>query len=105
MVEDTDTDTLVAIEKYDFLKNAGVRLIVGPFTSANVKALKPLADADGILLVSPASVANSLAVAGDNVFRLIPDVNTQGEALSALLLYNSTDQHVPVVRDDLWGMN
>jgi len=103
VVEDTQTDTAVAIQQYNKLKNMGIRLIVGPYTSAELKALKPLADRDGILLVSPASVATSLSVAGDNVFRMVPDTYSQAEALVALLSDDTIKTLVPVVRDDIWG--
>jgi branched-chain amino acid transport system substrate-binding protein len=102
-IKDTQTDTLVCIQKYNELKNEGVKLIIGPYSSAEVKALKPLADRDGILIISPSSVATSLAVAGDNVFRLAPNDLGQGEAMTALLLDDGIEVIVPVVRDDLWG--
>lgn len=102
-VEDTETDSIVAKTKYNVLKETGIRMIIGPFTSANLSALKPLADRDGILLISPASVAQSLAIANDFVYRLIPEVNTQGEALAALLVADSMQVLIPVFRDDVWG--
>lgn len=103
VVEDTQTDTLVALQRYEELKDQGIRLIIGPYTSAELKALKPLADRDGILLVSPASVANSLSVAGDNIFRMVPDTYSQAEALVALLSGDTINNLVPIVRDDIWG--
>jgi branched-chain amino acid transport system substrate-binding protein len=103
LVEDTQTDTLEAIAAYNRLKSQGIRLIIGPFSSSVLKTLKPYADADNILLVSPASVASSIAEKGDNVFRLIPNVISQGEAMNALLVDDNIEVLIPVVRDDIWG--
>ena len=102
-IKDTQTDTLVCIQKYEELKGEGVRLIIGPYSSAEVKALKSRAGQDGILIVSPSSVATSLAVPNDNVYRLVPDDVGQGEAMTALLNDDGIEIIVPVVRDDLWG--
>lgn len=103
VVEDTETDTLVAREKYNILKARGIKMIIGPFSSAVLKSLKPHADRDGILLISPASVATNLSEENDNVFRLLPDVTSQGEAMTALLVDEGIELIIPLVRDDIWG--
>jgi branched-chain amino acid transport system substrate-binding protein len=103
VLADTQSDSLITIQRYTELKQQGVQCIVGPFTSTNVAAVKPLADQDGILIVSPASVASSISLPGDNVFRLVPDMAGQGEAVTALLNDDGIGILVPVVRDDLWG--
>lgn len=103
LVEDTQTDTLVALEKYNIMKTKGIKMIIGPFSSAVLKSLKPYADRDSILLISPASIASSLSEANDNIFRLLPDVTSQGEAMNALLLDEGIELIIPVVRDDIWG--
>jgi len=103
LVEDTQTDTTVAKQKLQDLHNKGVQVIVGPFTSAVTKAVKSYADNNGIVVISPASVATSLAIAGDNVFRLVPAIPTQAEALVALLEDDGIEVLVPLVRDDVWG--
>lgn len=103
LIEDTETDTLVAREKYNNLKARGIKMIIGPFSSAVLKSLKPHADRDGILLISPASVATNLSEENDNVFRLLPDVTSQGEAMTALLVDEGIELIIPLVRDDIWG--
>jgi branched-chain amino acid transport system substrate-binding protein len=103
VVGDTESDSLTTIQKYSSLKEQGIRCIVGPCISSNVAAVKPYADQDGILVVSPASVASSLSLPGDNVFRLVPDMAGQAEAMTALLNDDGIDMVLPVVRDDIWG--
>ncbi|MDA3942685.1 MAG: ABC transporter substrate-binding protein [Bacteroidetes bacterium] len=102
-VEDTETDTLVALSKYNKLKANGIKIIIGPYSSTVLKSLKPHADRDGILLISPASVASSITLEGDNVFRLLPNVTSQGEAMTALLIDDQIEVIIPLVRNDIWG--
>lgn len=103
IVKNTLTLEEAAITRYQELKEEGVRLVVGPYTSAELNAVKPYADRDGILLVSPASIVTSLSIAGDNILRMVPDLNGQAEALNALLMADGIKALVPVVRDDIWG--
>jgi len=103
IIEDTQTDTVVALQKLMSLKNKGVQLVIGPYSSASVKAVKDYADQNNILVVSPSSVATSLAIPDDNIYRLVPSDNSQGQAITALLNDDSIEMIIPIVRDDLWG--
>lgn len=101
--EDCGTDPLQALQKLKLLKEKGVQLVIGPFSSAAVQAVKDYADQNDILIISPASVAPSLSIPGDNIYRLIPNDNNQGEAMTALLNDDSIEVLIPIIRDDLWG--
>ncbi|MCX6272353.1 MAG: ABC transporter substrate-binding protein [Bacteroidetes bacterium] len=102
-IEDTQTDTLVALEKIGELKNKGIQLVIGPYSSAEVKMIKPYANENDMLVVSPSSVAVSLAIPNDNILRLVPSDLSQGEAMDAWLNSDTIEILVPVVRDDIWG--
>jgi branched-chain amino acid transport system substrate-binding protein len=102
-IEDTETDTVVALQKYNKLKADGIKLIIGPFSSAVLKSLKPHADADKILLISPASVAKSIAQPNDQVFRLLPNIISQSEAVTALMVDDQVEYILPIYRNDIWG--
>ncbi len=102
-IEDSGTDTLLALQKLILLKEKGVQLVIGPYSSASVKAVKDYADENGILIISPSSVAPSMAIPGDNVYRLVPNDYSQGEAMTALLNDDSIEILIPIIRDDLWG--
>ena len=56
----------------------GVRIIVGPQSSSEVAAIQPLANAEGVLVVSQGSTASSLAMPNDNVFRFVPNDHIEG---------------------------
>ena len=84
-IEDTRLEPALALEKAKALRARGARLLIGPQSSAEVAHLKPFVDANGVLLVSPASTAGSLAIVGDNVFRFTPSDSLEGVAISALM--------------------
>jgi branched-chain amino acid transport system substrate-binding protein len=100
LVEDTKTDPAVALEKLQSLHSKGVRLVIGPYSSSEVKAVKDYADNNDIVLVSPLSTATSLSVPGDNVFRFTPDDEQEARAVAALALADGIRTVLPVTRDD-----
>ena len=102
-IEDSETDTTVALQKVTELFGEGIMTIVGPYSSASVAAVKNFADKNGAIIVSPSSVATSMAISDDNVFRMSPSDFNQGEAMAALLDDDNIGYIVPIVRDDLWG--
>ena len=102
-IEDTETDPDVAAQKISSFANLGVNICIGPYSSSNVSAVKSYADNNELLIVSPASVSTSLAIAGDNIFRLVPSDEKQAEAISALLEDDGIEVLIPIIRDDLWG--
>jgi branched-chain amino acid transport system substrate-binding protein len=99
-IEDTKLDPAVALAKAQALRARGVQLLIGPQSSAEVTSLKPWVDANGMLLVSQSSTAQSLTVAGDNVFRFTPSDSLEGVAVSALMWNDGIRAVVPVWRDD-----
>jgi branched-chain amino acid transport system substrate-binding protein len=103
ILEDTRTDTAVALQKLRNFFSQGIRWVIGPYSSAELAHIKPFADRNGMLIVSPSSVAVSLAIPGDNIFRFVSSDRIQGEAMTALLTDNQIKRLVPVIRDDVWG--
>ena len=103
IVEDTGTDPAVALEKLKSFKEKGVSVVIGPQTSAEVETVKAYADENSILLVSPSSVAPSLAIPRDNVFRFCPDATHQAEAVARLMWEDGVRVVIPLWRGDVWG--
>jgi len=103
LIADTKTDTAEALKQLKIFYNQGIRLVIGPYSSAEVLAIKPFADTHGILVVSPSSVAVSLAIPGDNIFRFVSSDVIQGQAMSKLLVEDSIRVIVPIIRNDVWG--
>jgi branched-chain amino acid transport system substrate-binding protein len=105
VIEDTKTDPNVAREKLMDLASKGMRIVIGPATSANVAAVKEYADKNGILIVSSSSTAPSLAIPNDNVFRFVPDDTHQAEALAKQMWDEGTRVVIPIWRTDVFGNN
>ncbi len=105
VIEDTKTDPNVAREKLKDLASKGIRIVIGPSTSAAVAAVKEYADENGILIVSSSSTAPSLAISNDNVFRFVPDDTHQAEALAKQMWDEGTRVVIPIWRSDVFGNN
>jgi branched-chain amino acid transport system substrate-binding protein len=105
VIEDTKTDPNVAREKLMDLASKGIRIVIGPATSANVAAVKEYANENGILIVSSSSTAPSLAIPNDNVFRFVPDDTHQAEALAKKMWDEGTRVVIPIWRTDVFGNN
>jgi ABC-type branched-subunit amino acid transport system substrate-binding protein len=103
IVEDTRTDPAISLEKLKELAAKGVRIVIGPATSAELKELQDYADEKGILLISPSSTAPSLAVVGNNVFRFVPDDTYQAQAITRLMWQDGVRVVVPMWRTDIYG--
>ena len=103
IIEDTKTDPAVALEKLQNLSKEGVKIVIGPAASAEVKAVKAYADENDILLISHASTAPSLAIPGDNVFRFCTDDTYQAAAIANRMWDKGVRVLVPMWRGDVWG--
>ena len=81
----------------------GPGLYVGPLDDETLHAAMPYANESGIVLVSTASTAPSLAVENDTVLRLVPGDAMRDVAL-AWLVTGSTPSSVHVVVDERYGL-
>jgi branched-chain amino acid transport system substrate-binding protein len=98
---DTRLEVAEAVRQMEEMQSAGVRFIVGPQSSAELAAVKPLADAGGTLVVSHASTAGSLALPGDAVLRFCPGDAVETDAIAATLYAQGIRAIVAVSRDDV----
>lgn len=103
IVEDTGTDPFVAIEKLKKMQHEGVKIVVGPASSAEIAGVKDWADQHEIIVLGYGSTAPALSVPGDNVFRLVPDDTRQAEAMAGYLDRSGIRVIIPVTRNDMWG--
>ena len=99
-VYDTKLDPNLALAATRDLHRRGVNVIIGPQSSAEVAMIKPFADAHHILVISQGSTASSLAIAGDNIFRVCPDDAREGAAMVALMWHDGIRTLVPLWRND-----
>src|SRR5438477_8769998 len=99
-VRDTALDPAKALAAIQDLDSRGVKIVIGPQSSAEVAMIKSYADAHKILVISQGSIASSLAIAGDNIFRFCPNDMREAEAIVALMRHDGIRAIVPLWRND-----
>lgn len=102
-VEGTGLDPAVASEKIELLAARGLKVVIGPESSAEVETIKPFTDANDLVLLSHCSTAPSLAIPDDSVYRLVPSDLRQAEAIARLIDANGYRAIVPMWRAGVWG--
>ena len=102
-IKDTGADPETALQQLKELAGEGARFVIGTYSSADAAATVDYANQEGVILLSPSSVASSLAIADDNLFRLVPSDGNQAAAVTALFDYDGIETIIPVLRDDVWG--
>ena len=101
--EDSGTNPVIALQKLTSLNAKNIHMVVGPSSSGEIRNIIGYANSNGIIIFSQGSTAPSLAIPGDNVFRLTPDDSKQGPAIATLLDHNGIDAVIQIVRADAWG--
>jgi branched-chain amino acid transport system substrate-binding protein len=99
-VRDTKLDPATALSAVQALRAAGVQVVIGPQSSAELAAIKPYVDANPLIVVSQSSTAGSLAVAGDRIYRFTAADSLEGVASAALMWEDGIRAVVPVWRAD-----
>jgi len=103
LVEDTETKPDVALTKLQSLAARGVKAVVGPLSSAEIRNIKGYADSNNIIIVSQSSTATDLSIPGDFVFRLVTDDNPQGKVLGRLAFDSGVRHLFFMYRGDTYG--
>lgn len=103
VVKDTESNPEKALEKLKEFNEMGIKVIIGPQASSEAEAVLDYANKNGIILLSTASTAPSLAIPEDNLFRLAPDDTNQAVVLSMVMNDEGISTVVPMYTDDVWG--
>jgi len=103
VVEDTETKPEVCLNKLQALAAQGIKIFIGPMTSAEVKQIKSYADNNKLLIISQSSTAPSLAIPGDYVYRFCPTDRIQGPVIAKLAKAYGLKAIVIMWRGDAWG--
>jgi len=105
--EDTQTKPDICLAKVESLAAKGIKFLLGPLSSAEVRAIKGYCDANKILAISQSSTAPDLAIPGDYIFRFCPTdaaPGGQGVAIARILCDDNKTYVIPVTRNDAWGV-
>jgi branched-chain amino acid transport system substrate-binding protein len=99
-IVDTKLDPNTALAAVTTMKSNGVEVVIGPQSSAEVAAIKTYLNSNGMITISQSSTAGSLAIAGDNVFRLTPSDTLEAVALVGLMNADGMKTIIPFWRND-----
>src|SRR5262249_38261324 len=99
-IEDTQLLPDVCVNSLRALTGAGANLIIGPQSSSEAAAIKPMLNDLRALCISQGSTASTLSLPGDNLFRWVPDDPLEAEAVAALANAQGIRTLVPCWRAD-----
>lgn len=99
-IQDTKLDPAVALTSVTAMKAAGVEVVIGPQSSAEVAAIKSYVDANSVIVISQSSTAGTLAIPDDNIFRLTPSDTLEAVALVGLMKADGITTVIPFWRND-----
>jgi len=101
--ENCQSESTIALEKFQSLVASGVEAVAGPNWSGQCKAIKDYADEHEVVVFSDGSTSPVLEIADDYIFRLPVTDKTQASAL-APAIWNMGIRHLIIVnRADAWG--
>ena len=103
LTEDAESWWETHQEKMQNFKAAGIDLVIGGFWSSQADVSGKYATENEMLLISPGSTSPSLAVPGDNLFRLSDNELKQGPINAEMLWSFGIKAIIVIQRDDPWG--
>lgn len=92
-----------ALQNVQSFAQQGIKVVIGPAASAQVKVVKSYADSNKIVIISPSSTAPTLAIPNDFVFRTVGSDAGQAKALATLAYYEGARKVVIFYRNDEYG--
>jgi branched-chain amino acid transport system substrate-binding protein len=80
--------------------NSGIRIFIGPQSSAEVSEISSIANSNNILVVSQGSTASSMAIPNDAIFRYCPVDVMEGAAIAKTMYGAGKQIVITVARND-----
>lgn len=102
---DTATDPEKANTEIKSFISRGIRIIIGPLTSVEVMGVKDEIDLSNSLLISPSSTLTTLSIAGDNIYRVVPDDQKTVEATVDVMWEQGIRNVAMLYADNAWGQS
>ena len=97
--EDDEADPEKAVSAYNALKDWGMQVLAGNVTSGAANAVAPETVADGYFNMTPSASAESVAMAGPNVFQMCFTDPNQGASAAELLATKNLATKIGVIYD------
>lgn len=99
MAQDDQADPAMAVDAYNALKDWGMQVFAGNVTSGAANAVAPETVADEIFNLTPSASADSVAMAGSNVFQMCFTDPNQGGSAAELVASKMPDAKVGIIYD------
>lgn len=103
LAADTATDADVALDALKELHGQGVNIVIADVASQTLLGLKPYVDENNMLVLACCSDATSVAVPGDDIYRMVPDNTQAGAALAHVINATGKKVLVQIWRDDTFA--
>ena len=103
VILDDATSVEKAVSNVQTLAQQGIKVIIGPAASSQVKAVKSFADSNQIVIISPSSTAPTLAIPNDFIFRTVGSDAGQAKVLAALAFQEGARKVIVFHRNDEYG--
>lgn len=102
IVEDSQSNPDVALEKLKLLQKKGIKVVMGPVSSTVLLKIKNYARQNNIILVS-GSTAPNITSPQDTVLRFQLNDSYQAKAYGHLIQKDKIQKIYFIVRNDVWG--
>lgn len=104
VILDDATSAEGALRNVQTFAQQGIKVVIGPAASSQVKAVKSFVDSNKIVLISPSSTAPTLAIPGDFIFRTVGSDAGQARVLATLAFQEGARKVIVFHRNDEYGM-
>jgi branched-chain amino acid transport system substrate-binding protein len=104
VILDDGTSVDKAVTNVQTLAQQGIRVVIGPAASAQVKAVKSFADSHQVVIISPSSTAPTLAIPNDFIFRTVGSDAGQAKVLATLAFQEGARKVIIFHRNDEYGV-
>ena len=101
--QDYTLDAQTALSIMQTFQSSGVQVVVGPLDSGTTGSLLSFANTNHIVMISPSSTSQALAIPNDYLFRTAPSDAAQGQADAKELLAAGAKGVIIINRDDTYG--
>jgi branched-chain amino acid transport system substrate-binding protein len=101
-IVNTEINPDIALEKTKDLVKNGIKIIIGPQTSGELKKIEQYVDSQDILIISQSSTSPSLAKI-DNIYRLLQNDKYQGPTIAKKMYQDGKKIIIPIWTDNKYG--
>jgi branched-chain amino acid transport system substrate-binding protein len=103
LIDDARGQATIHLEKVQSYNSLGVKLIIGGEWSSQASSSLAYCNENNILLFSPSSTSSLLSMSNDNLFRMCPTDEKQGEAIAEMLWGYGIKEIILLQRSDVWA--